>query len=78
MKLNFFPVILCPWCLLQLVFLAIAALFLMFLGKVCKIKRAERAYEWCITKLKDLKESAKFWKKKEPHCGCDDCGHDKK
>ena len=78
MKLNFFPVIFCPWCLLQLVFLAIAALFLMFLGKVCKIKWAERAYEWTMTRIKTLAEAAKFWKKKESHCSCDDCGHDKK
>ena len=63
----------CPICWLQYLFIPIALLFLLFLYKVCKIKRAEKPYEWCITKLKNLGKAMKFWEKKESSCDCDGC-----
>jgi hypothetical protein len=70
------PVVFCPWCLIYLIVLSVVVLpILAFLGKVCKIRWAGRAYDWCIARI----ESLKFWKKKEekeeeqPSCKCEGC-----
>lgn len=76
-----FPIVFCPWCLFQLIVLAFIVLpTLWFLGRVCKIDWANRAYEWCLLKI----EALKFWKKKEeketeqPECKCKGCNCDKR
>ncbi len=69
----------CPFCWfswMQYLFIPFALLFLLFLYKVCKIKWAEKPYEWCITKLKNLGKALKFWNKKKSSCGCDNHDHD--
>jgi len=75
------PIVFCPWCLVQLIVLAVVVLpILAFLGKVCKIGWADKAYTWCMVKI----ESLKFWKKKEkdeeqpPCCDCGVSGCEKR
>lgn len=69
-------IIICPWCLLQIIILFVLVLpILKFLDKVCKIQWAERAYVWCTAKI----EALKFWKKKEKSaCTCDGCEKEEK
>ena len=68
----------CPLCwleILALVVLAVSVLpVLAFLGKVCKIQWANRAYNWCIVKMKKLK----FWKKKEKSTCTEGCEKEEK
>ena len=75
------PVVFCPWCLFQLVVLALIVLpILWFLGRICKISWADRSYTWCLAKI----EALKFWKKKEEKeeehtsCECKGCNCEKR
>lgn len=74
------PIVFCPWCLVQLIVLAVVVLpILAFLGKVCKIGWAATAYTWCMVKI----ETLKFWKKKEKDeehtsCNCKGCNCEKR
>jgi len=71
-------IFICPWCLLVNIILAVLVLpVLAFLGKVCKIQWANRAYNWCIVKMRSLK----IWKKKEKEksaCACEGCEKEEK
>lgn len=71
-------IIICPWCLLQIVILFVFVLpVLKFLDKVCKIQWAGRAYAWCMARI----EALKFWKKKEKEksaCTCEGCEKEEK
>lgn len=76
------PIVLCPWCLFQILIMGVIGLpILAFLGKVCRIKWADKAYTWCITKIRTMAETMKIVKKKEKDeeqppccdCGVQDC-----
>ena len=48
-----------------------------FLGRVCKIQWADRAFVWSVIKV----ETLKFWKKKEKEksaCTCEGCEKEEK
>lgn len=79
------PIVLCPWCLFQIIVLGVIVLpILAFLGKVCKIRWADKAYTWCTTKIRAMAEAMKIVKKKEkeneqpPCCDCHVAGCDKR
>ena len=67
------PVLLCPGCWIQLLFLGLLWLLLLFFAKICKFNWAIKTHSWCSEKLRGLAEAAKFWKKKESDCGCGGC-----
>jgi len=69
------PVLLCPGCWVQLLFLGLLWLLLLFFAKVCKFNWAIKTNTWCVTQLKKLH----IWKKKEEEkvCPCDKCSCDK-
>jgi len=71
------PIVLCPVCLLQIIVLAFVILPILFvLGKVFKIRWADKSYTWCIKKIKAIAQAARLLKKKEkeedqpPCCEC--------
>jgi hypothetical protein len=79
------PIVLCPWCILQIIVLgAIVVPMFAFLGKVCKIRWADKAHTWCVTKIRSMAEAMKIIKKKEkeeeqpPCCECNVAGCEKR
>ena len=71
------PIVLCPWCLFQIIVLGVVVLpTLWFLGRVCRINWANKAFDWCTSKIRAMAEGMKIIKKKEketdqpPCCQC--------